>query len=267
MAAVAVAVPVVAGAVPGLRVFAVSFMVLVGAMVVLAVARSALPRLPVPVPTILVVGGVAASIAATIIFLLREPDAAEYLAPSAAVYLAVVLVGCLWVAVAMPLWSGTSRLAPHLGVAAAVVSAAGFWLMIRTDGSEPPFPVVLLLTVVLPLAPLAVFSVPAFMAGRRSFRSGLQAAIWTVIAMVPLTFTVWLFEGLRRHAIDGRSLLSEGEQAPVGANLTDALLFSFGIFPIICFTLALIGAGLGARMTQPERLSELGTRRPFPGNR
>jgi hypothetical protein len=81
---------------------------------------------------------VAAAIAVTVIFLRREPAAAEYLPPAAAVYLAAVLAGCLWIAVASPRWLGTSRLAPHLGAAAAVVFAAWFLLSNRTDGTQPP---------------------------------------------------------------------------------------------------------------------------------
>jgi len=239
--------------VPGLRVFAVAFTGLVGAMVVLAVARSRRPRLrlPVPAPTVLVTGGVAASIAVTVIFLRREPAAAQNLPPAAAVYLAAVLAGCLWIALASPRWLGTSRLAPHLGAAAAVVFAAWFWLANRTDGTEPPLPIVLLLAAVLVSAPLAVFFVPAFAAGRagRSFRSGLQAAVWTVTAIMPLTYAIWLPEALRRHAIDGALLVGDGELAPVGVNLTDALIFSLGIFPMLGLTLAVIGAGLGAQTT------------------
>jgi hypothetical protein len=244
--------PAVGAAVPGLEVFAVTFTGLVGAMVVLAVTRSRRPRLRLPVPaaTVLVTGGVAASIAVTVIFLRREPAAARYLPPAAAVYLAAVLAGCLWVAVAAPRWLGTSRLAPHLGGAAAVVFAAWFLLAIRTDGTDPPLPLVLLLAPVLVFAPVAVFFAPAFAAGRagRSFRSGLQAAVWTVTAVVPLTYALWLPEGLRRHAIDGRLL--DGELvAPVGMNLTEALWFCLGIFPVLGLTLAVIGAGLGARTT------------------
>jgi hypothetical protein len=251
-ASVAAAGPAVGAAVPGLTVFAVTFAGLVGAMVVLTVARSRRLRLPVPAPTVLVAGGVAASITVTVIFLRREPAAARYLPPAAAVYLAAVLAGCLWVALASPRWLGTSRLAPHLGGAGAVVFAAWFWLAIRTDGTEPPLPLVLLLAAVLVSAPVAVFFVPAFAAGRagRSFRSGLQAAIWTVTAIIPLTFAVWLPEALRRHAIDGRTL--DGELvAPVGANLTGALIFCLGIFPVLGLTLGVIGAGLGARTTGP----------------
>ncbi len=181
------------------------------------------------------------------IFLRREPAAAEYLPPAAAVYLAAVLAGCLWVALAAPRWLGTSRLAPHLGAAAAVVFAGWFWLANRTDGTEPPLPLVLVLALVLVSAPVAVFFVPAFAAGRagRSFRSGMQAAVWTVT-----TYAIWLPEGLRRHAIDGRLLVDGEVVAPVGMNLADALVFCLGIFPVLGLTLAVIGAGLGARTTQ-----------------
>jgi hypothetical protein len=243
--------PAVGAAVPGLKVFTVTFTALVGAMAVLAVARSPRPRLRLPVPTVLVTAGVAASIAATVIFLRREPAAAQYLPPPAAMYLAAVLAGCLWVALASPRWLGTSRLAPHLGAAAAVVFAAWFWLAIRTDGTEPPLPLLLGLAAVLVLTPLAVFFVPAFAAARagRSFRSGLQAAVWTVTATIPLTYAIWLPEGLHRHAIDGK-LLVDDVVAPVGMNLADALAFCLGIFPLLGLTLAVIGAGLGALTTQ-----------------
>jgi hypothetical protein len=147
--------------------------------------------------------------------------------------------------------AGTSRLAPHLGAAAAVVFAAWFWLANRSDGTEPPLPLLLVLAPVLVLAPIAVFFVPAFAAGRagRSFRSGLQAAVWTVTATIPLTYAVWLPEGLRRHAIDGRLLVDGDVVAPVGANLADALVFCLGILPVLGLTLAVIGAGLAARTT------------------
>ena len=140
VASVAAVGPAVGAAVPGLTVFAVTFTGLVGAMVVLAVARSRRPRLPVPAPTVLVAGGVAASIAATVIFLRREPAAAQHLPPPAAVYLAAVLAGCLWIAVAPPRWLGADRLAPHLGAAAAVVFAAWFLLSYRPrrDGATAP---------------------------------------------------------------------------------------------------------------------------------
>jgi hypothetical protein len=248
VASVTVAGPAVGAAVPGLGVFAMTFTGLVGSMVAVAVARSGRPRLPVPVPTVMVAGCVAASIAVTVIFLRREPAAAQYLPPAAAVYLAAVLAGCLRFAVAAPRLLGTSGLAPHLSTAGAVVFAAWFLLGNRIDGIGPPFPLVTLLGLVLVFVPLAAFFVPAFAAGRtcRSFRSGLQAAIWTVTAAIPLTYALWLPEGLRRHAIDGRSL--DGEVvAPVGVNLPEAITFCLGIFPALGLTVGVIGAALGAR--------------------
>lgn len=250
LASVVTVGPAVGTAVPGLRVFAMTFIGLVGAMFVLAVARSRRPRLPVPVPTLVVAGSVVASIAATVVFLRLDPTAAAYLPPSAAAYLAVVLAGCLWIAVAPPRWLGANRLATHLGVAAGVAFAAWFLLWTRTDGTEPPLPVVVLLAAVLVLTPVAVFVVPAFVAGRagRSVRAGVRAAVWTVTAVVPLTYAVWLPEAMRRHAIDGRTL--DGELlAPVGVNLADALAFCLGIFPVFGFALAAIGAAIGARRT------------------
>jgi hypothetical protein len=105
-AAVAAAAPAVEAAVPGLGVFAVSFVGLVGAMVVLAVARSRRMRLPVPAATVLVTGGVATAITMTVIILLRDPAAARYLPPANVVFLAAVLAGCVWIAVAGRFWFG-----------------------------------------------------------------------------------------------------------------------------------------------------------------
>ena len=250
--------PAVGAAVPGLTVFAATFTGLVGAMVVVAVARASRPRLTLPAPTALVVVGVAASIAMTVVFLLREPAAARHLPPAAAGYLALVLAGCLALAVAFPRSLGTDRRGPHLAAVGAVVFAAWFLLAFGTDGAEPPLPVVVLLGAVLVITPAAAFFVPAFVAGHRSLRSGLRATVWTVIAAMPLAYALWLPEALRRHAIDGRTL--DGELiAPVGVNLTDALTFSFGIFPVLGLTVGLVGATLGARRAAP------GARRAAPG--
>jgi len=241
--------PAVGTVVPGLKVFAVSFIAVVGAMVVLSVARSRRPRLTALAPAILVAGSVAASIAVTVVFLRREPSAAQYLSAAAWVYLAAVLAGCLWVAVAPARRLGAHRLAPHLGAAAAIAGAAWF-LLTQRDATEPPAPLALLLGGLLASAPFAIFFVPSFVAARagRSRRSGLQAAVWAVIVMMPLTYALWLPEALRRYAIDGRTL--DGElMAPVGVALPEALVFCFGIFPLFGLTLGVVGAALGARRT------------------
>ncbi len=244
--AVAAVGTTVGSAVPGLTVFAMTFTGLVGAMLIVAVARSRPLTLPVSAPTILVTGAVAASIAATAVFLRREPAAAQHLSPPAAVYLGVVLAGCLWIAVAPPRWLAAR--APHLSAAGAVLFTTWFLLSNRLDETDPPVALLPVLGLVLVGVPAAAFFVPAYAAGRagRSLRSGVQAAVWTVTAAMPLSYALWLPEALRSHAIDGRTL--DGELvAPVGVNLPEAMIFCLGIFPVLGFTVGVVGAVIGAR--------------------
>jgi hypothetical protein len=239
-------------------VFAVSFVGLVGAMVVLAVARSRRMRLPVPAPTLLVTGGVAAAITMTVIFLLRDPAAARYLPPANAVFLAAVLAGCLWIAVAAPRSLSSNRLAPHLGVAAAVVLVVGQLLLMRAASYEPRIEsqgqqlVDLLAALWFWFGPVAVFFIPAFAAGSagRSFRAGLQAGIWAGIAAVSLTYALWLHEALRLYAING-GLLWFGDGAPEGENLGAALFWTLRFAPLLGLPFAVIGAAIGARAAHP----------------
>jgi hypothetical protein len=256
-AAVAAAGPAVDAAVPGLGAFAVAFVGLVGATVVLAVARSSRVRLPVPAPTLLVTGGVAAAITMTVIFLHRDPAAARYLPPAKAVYLAAVLAGCLWIAVAAPRSLGPNRLAAHLGVAAAVVLVVGQLLLIRASHDPRMAPEGQPLLEGLAelwfwFGPVAVFFVPAFAAGwvGRSFRAGLQAGIWAGIATLPLTYALWLHEALRLYAIDG-GLLWFGDGAPEGENLDAALFWGLRFIPLLGLPFAAIGAAIGAHAARP----------------
>jgi hypothetical protein len=258
-AAVTVAALAVEAAVPGLGVFAVSFVGLVGATVVLAVARLRRRRLPVPAATVLVTGGVAAAIIMTVIFLLRDPAAARYLPPADAVFLAAVLAGCLWTAVAAPRWLGSNRLAPHLGVAAAVVLVVGQLLLMRAASSEPRMEsqgqelVDLLAALWFWFGPAAVFFVPTLVAGSvaRSFRAGLQAGIWAGIAALPLTYALWLHEALRLYASNG-GLLWFGDGAPEGENLSAALFWALRFAPLLGLPFAVIGAAMGAGAARPS---------------
>ncbi|SNT55463.1 hypothetical protein SAMN05421812_109222 [Asanoa hainanensis] len=222
-------------ATPTLTVFAMTFAGLVGALVVLAVARSHRPRLPLP--AVVVTLGVASAIAATGWFLQREPTA--NLPAPAAVSLAAALAGCLLVA-----FDGGRpvRLAPVAGVVFAL------WFLLSNRVGEPPAVLVPVLGATLVLLPMAAFFLPAFLAGRaaHSWWAGLRAALWTLAVATPLTYAVWLPEALRRHAIDGRTL--DGELiAPAATNLSDALVFCLAIFPILGLVVGLAGAGLGAR--------------------
>jgi hypothetical protein len=256
--AVAAAALTAEAAVPGLGTFAPSFVGLVGAMVVLAVARWRRLRLPVPAPTLLVTGGVAAAITITVIFLVQDPAATQYLPPANAVFLAAVLAGCLWVAVAAPRSLSDNRLAARLGVAVAVVFVVGQLLLIRAASSEPPIEsqgqqlVDMLAALWFWFGPAAVFFVPAFAAGSagRSFRSGLQAGIWAGIASLPLTYALWLHEALRLYASNG-GLLWFGDGAPEGENLSAALFWTLRFAPLIGLPFAVIGAATGAQAARP----------------
>lgn len=257
-AVVAAAALTAEAAVPGLGTFAPSFVGLVGAMVVLAVARWRRMRLPVPAPTLLVTGGVAAAITITVIFLVQDPAATQYLPPANAVFLAAVLAGCLWVAVAAPRSLSDNRLAARLGVAVAVVFVVGQLLLIRAASSEPPIEsqgqqlVDMLAALWFWFGPAAVFFVPAFAAGSagRSFRSGLQAGIWAGIAALPLTYALWLHEALHLYASNG-GLLWFGDGAPEGENLSAALFWTLRFAPLIGLPFAVIGAATGAQAARP----------------
>jgi hypothetical protein len=137
MASVVAAGPVVGSVVPGLSAFAAGFTGLVGMAAVLAVARSRRLRPPVTVPTLLVAGGAAGSIAATVSFLRREPAAAEYLPAPAAVYLAAVLVGCLWFVDATPRLLGSTGSPPASAPLPRWCSRAGLCCCTVSKGRSP----------------------------------------------------------------------------------------------------------------------------------
>ncbi|GAA4711932.1 hypothetical protein [Phytohabitans rumicis] len=252
VAATVAAGPVVDAAVPGLGVFAASFLGLAGALMVLAVARSRRARFPVPAATALVVGGVAASIVMTVVFLLREPSAAQYLPPTRAVLLAAVLAGCLWVAVTSPRSLGASRRAPYIGAGAALAYVVG-QLVTRRITTDPRFAadvpegVAVLLGLSFFLGPAALYFVPALWAGLvdRSFRSGVQAGAWAAIASLPLTYALWLYEGLRIYPITGE-LVFAVDPGPIGANLADAVLWCLEFAPVVGIPCAVFGAAVAA---------------------
>lgn len=257
VAATIAAGPAVGAAVPGLGVFAVGFVGLVGALVVLAVARARRVRFPVPVPTVLVVGGVVAAITVTVVLLLREPFAAEHLPPERAVFLAAVLAACLWVAVASPRALGTNRLAPHLGAIAALAYVVATLLAVRiaTDpglGQNVREPVTALVAMLIFLGPAALFFLPALWAGLadRSFRSGVQAGAWTAIAYLPLAFALSLNESLRIYA-NGGGVGFDHLAGPVGVILDDAVFWQLVYSPVVGIPCAVFGAAFGAALRPP----------------
>jgi hypothetical protein len=137
-AAVIAAGLVVGHAVPGMAVFAVAFVALVGAMVTMGVARSRRLHRPTSGPAVAAAGvaGVAACIAATGYMLRTDPSAAQALGPTHAIMLAVVLAGCLWLALAPPRGLASSRLARRIGLGAALALGAGLLASARVDDDQ-----------------------------------------------------------------------------------------------------------------------------------
>jgi hypothetical protein len=223
---------------PGIAVFAIAFAALVGVLVLLGVARSRSPRWPARGPALLGAGCLAACVVSTAVFLLQHPAAAPHLTPAWAVYLAVVLTVCLWIAAAPPRPLVTSGLVPLIGVGAALV------LVLAVDN---PFNRVLFM-------PAALFFVAAYVARRigRSFRVGAQAAVWTALASGLLTYALWLPEEARRYAATGGQLW-DGENAPIGEILSDALFWCLVVAPLVGLPFGVIGAAIGARTTRRNR--------------
>jgi hypothetical protein len=188
----------------------------------------------------------------TVIFLVQEPSAAQYLPPGQAVLLAAVLAGCLWVAAASGRWLGTSRLAPRIGAGAALVYVVGQLLARRaiTDPRLDPDvleAITFLLAGLFFFGPAALFFFPALWAGLadRSFRSGVQAGAWTAIAALPLTYALWLYEALRIYPITGE-LVFAVDPGPIGVNLADALFWCLVFAPVIGVPCAVFGAAIAA---------------------
>jgi hypothetical protein len=236
----------VSEALPGLDVFAASFVALAGAVTVLAIARARSVRLPAPAATVAVTGAVAAAIAATATFLHLHPAAAEGLPPDRAAVLAAVLAGCLWLAVTPPHRLGSSRLAAHLGAGAAGVFAlAALGAVI--------FELKALSAVLLFFGPPLTFGFVALVAALvgRSFRAGVRAGVWTAITVTPLCLAVGLVGSMREHATTGGWTFA-GDSATAAFSLGFTFI-AFLATPLVGFPFAVFGATVGkhARSTSP----------------
>jgi len=81
----------------------------------------------------------------------------------------------------------------------------------------------------------------------RSFRAGLQAAVWTVVVTCLLSFAVFVVETVRFGRANGVSLL-DGESGPIGENtaLHAAMVWVLGFELVWALPFGVLGAGLGA---------------------
>jgi hypothetical protein len=131
-------------ALPAGRVFALTFVGLLGGLATLAVARSRRAGHAGPGPTVAGLGlaGVAACVAFLGYYLAEFPTyhrarlhawTLVSLPPVTAAVLAVLLAGCLWLALRPPRWLLGDRHARRFGVGMAVALVAGFVLASRQE--------------------------------------------------------------------------------------------------------------------------------------
>lgn len=240
----------VGAALPAFGFFAASFVTVMGVTTVLAIARARRVRLPVPAATVLVTGAVAACIAATATFLTQHPTAAEGFPPDRAAFLAVALAGCLVLAAAPPRRSASNSLAPLVGVGAAAIFTFLGPLVTPLLAHREGLPAIWLL-----FGPVLTFIVAGYLAAAvgRSFRAGVQAGIWTAIAVMPLTLALGLAMASRQYAVNGVWTFAD-DVTTAGSALGFAFLTSMAM-PIIGLPFAVMGATAGAllRGTPPAR--------------
>ena len=194
---------------------------------------------------------VVACLGATAYFLIRYPTAALHLSPAYFVLLAATMAAFGWLALRPPPLLTADRAASRIAVGAALTIAAGLLLTSRLglrgvaglDVGVLPY---------LYLIPIAVvFAGSAWAAARhRSFRAGVQTAVWTVLLASLLTYAVALTEAVRWYAMDA-SLILASDAVPLDAvgenlrNFTWSLLLPFWWLPF-----GIVGGWLTARASR-----------------
>ena len=258
VAAIAATALATAAALPEGRVVALVFVGLVGALATLTVARSRRVGRAAPVPAVagLALAGAAACLAFTIYYLAEYPSYHQLRPPGTGVslppVLAVLLAGCLWLALRPPRWLLPDRRARRFGIAIAIALVAGFALNSRRELREATLDVGILdyLFFVIPGVLLAGSAAAA--AVGRSFRAGLRACAWATVLSAPLLLAAWLAEALRWYEQRGQLLL-DGEGGfgvggnLVGANLGDAIGWTLVALALWALPLGVLGAAGGAR--------------------
>jgi hypothetical protein len=266
VAGVAVAATVAAalatGAVlPAGRVFAPTFVGVVGGLATLAVARSHRAGWAWPGAAITGLGlaGVAACIAATGYYLAEfpayhradPPATLVSLPPVTAAVLAVLLAGCLWLALRPPRWLLPDRHARRFGVGMAVALFAGFVLTTsRQESGDPSGSEGMVFYLLIgPILVVLTGSAAAAAVGR-SFRSGLWACAWAIVLGAPLLIAAWLAETLRWYQQGQGTVLDRAGGLGVGVNLGDAVWWPLVFLAVWALPLGVVGAAAGSARTR-----------------
>jgi hypothetical protein len=254
-------------ALPAGRVFALTFVGLLGGLATLTVARSRRVRRAGPGPAVagLALAGIAGCVAFTAYYLAEYPSThrghppttAATLPPVTAVVLAVVLAGCLWLALTPPRWLVGDRHGRRFGVGMALALVAGFVATSRlalrgvdlVDGG--------MMSYLLFAAPVMVLagSAAAGAAGR-SFRAGLWACAWATVLGAPLLIVAWLAEAPRWYRQVGGLLLDADGGVGMGANLGDAIWWTLVVLVLWALPLGVLGAAAGSARARRRRARE-----------
>jgi hypothetical protein len=258
---------------PAGRVFALTFVGLVGGLATLAVARSGRAGRAGPGPVVAGLGlaGVAGCVGLTTWYvaeypLTRQgypPTTSATLPPATAVVLAVVLAGCLWLTLRPPRWLLPDRRARRFGVGMTLTLVAGFVLSSRLGlrGGELDAGTASYLLVV---APLMVMAGSAAAAAGRSLHTGLWACAWATVLGGLLIVVAWLAEAPRWYRQGGGLLLDGEGGVGMGANLGDAIWWTLILMVLWALPLGVLGAAAGSARARRRRARGL-TAAPDPG--
>jgi hypothetical protein len=253
-------------ALPAGRVFTLTLVGLVGGLAMLTVARSG--RVGGAGPGVAIAGLALAGIAACVAFAtyylaeyplhhrVHPPATLSSLPPVTAVVLAVVLAGCLWLALRPPRWLLPDRHARRLGIAMAIVLGAGFVLVSRLEQRDITLDAGVMSYLLYGPIMVILTGSAAAAALRRSFRSGLWACAWATVLAAPLIIAAWLAEALRWYQ-QGRGMLLDGEGGlGVGANLGDAIWWPLVFLLLWALPLGVLGAAAGSARARHRRARE-----------
>jgi hypothetical protein len=232
-----------------IRVFAMTFVGLIGTVAVVAVARSRPLSRPASGPVVLAAGmtGVASCIAATVYLIDQYPTAAHHLHPVAAIFLATVLAGALWLIVTPPRALTRDRLARHIAVGLALALGLGLLLASRSDlkinggdgggiwGYAQFMPILAIFVTALVVA-----------AVRRSVWAGVQVAVWTALLASLAFYAIAVSEAVLWYQ-DDQSLILAGDAvrpAFIGENIRN-FTWLLILFPYFWMPFGVIGAAIG----------------------
>ncbi|MGJ6965894.1 hypothetical protein ACSDR0_28695 [Streptosporangium sp. G11] len=230
-AVAAAAAGVAAGyALPGLRVFAVTFAVLAG--VVALVTR---PPAGAGAGAVVTLAGVVGCVCLAAYALAAYRIPAGEMTVTASVQFAVALAVSLWAGLLPP----PSRLVAGAALSLAVVFTLA--VLGYADTSNGGLPLYVL------LAPAVVFAVAALVAARaRSFGAGVRAALSAVVYGGLLVFAIGLPLSLHLHRY-GDLVFAIDEGVRIGENLTNAIVV-LALLPLWSLPFGVFGAATGRRL-------------------